>query len=158
MKKFFTAPLMVLFLWAFSVATANANTLIGTVVAVLDGDTVKVLDNQKIEYKIRLDQIDAPEKSQAFGQKSKQYLSSLIYGKTVVVNWKKTDRYGRILGVISYNKQNINLLMVQQGYAWAYIKYLQDNKYLEAQQLAQKQKKGLWVDPNTTPPWDWRRK
>lgn len=138
--------------------SAQAKTLVGNVVGILDGDTIEVLNNQQKSYRIRLNQIDAPEKKQPFGQKSKQYLSSLIYGKTVTIEWDKTDRYRRILGTIFYNKQNINIAMVRQGYAWAYTQYVTDNAYIVMQQQAQQRRLGLWIDKSPTPPWEWRRK
>ncbi len=67
----------------------------GRVIAVSDGDTITVLDEMdQGKFKIRLDKIDAPEKKQAFGSKSKQFLSSLIFGKQVSIRYRAVDRYG----------------------------------------------------------------
>lgn len=135
-----------------------AETLNGYVVGVSDGDTVKVLDASKTQHRIRLLGIDAPESKQAFGQKSKQYLSSLIFNKNVSITYKEKDQYGRILGTIFYENENINLKMVQAGLAWHYVYFAKDNKELaEAEAAARKEKLGLWVDPNPMPPWDFRR-
>ena len=81
-------------------AINHAATITGEVVAVADGDTIIVLDADKVQNKIRLGGIDAPEKTQPFGQASKQSLSDLVYGKTVVINTDKTDRYGREVGKV----------------------------------------------------------
>ncbi len=135
-----------------------ADTLNGYVVGVSDGDTVKVLDAGKKQHRIRLLGIDAPESNQAFGQKSKQYLSSLIFNKNVSITYKEKDQYGRILGTIFYENENINLKMVQAGLAWHYVYFAKDNKELaEAEAAARKEKLGLWGDPNPMPPWDFRR-
>ena len=135
-----------------------AETLNGYVVGVSDGDTVKVLDAGKKQHRIRLLGIDAPESNQAFGQKSKQYLSSLIFNKNVSITYKEKDQYGRILGTIFYENENINLKMVQAGLAWHYVYFAKDNKELaEAEAAARKEKLGLWGDPNPMPPWDFRR-
>lgn len=135
-----------------------ADTLNGYVVGVSDGDTVKVLDAGKKQHRIRLLGIDAPESNQAFGQKSKQYLSSLIFNKNVSITYKEKDQYGRILGTIFYENENINLKMVQAGLAWHYVYFAKDNKELaEAEAAARKEKLGLWADPNPMPPWDFRR-
>ena len=135
-----------------------ADTLNGYVVGVSDGDTVKVLDAGKKQHRIRLLGIDAPESNQAFGQKSKQYLSSLIFNKNVSIAYKEKDQYGRILGTIFYENENINLKMVQAGLAWHYVYFAKDNKELaEAEAAARKEKLGLWADPNPMPPWDFRR-
>ena len=67
----------------------------GRVIAVSDGDTITVLDEMdQGKFKIRLDKIDAPEKKQAFGSKSKQFLSSLIFGKQVSIRYRAVDHYG----------------------------------------------------------------
>ena len=135
-----------------------ADTLNGYVVGVSDGDTVKVLDAGKKQHRIRLLGIDAPESNQAFGQKSKQYLSSLIFNKNVSITYKEKDQYGRILGTIFYENENINLKMVKAGLAWHYVYFAKDNKELaEAEAAARKEKLGLWKDPNPMPPWDFRR-
>ena len=69
-------------------------------VGVADGDTLTFLDNNKGLTKIRLHQIDAPEKKQDFGQRSKQSLSDLIYGKQVRVEMFETDKYLRKVGKV----------------------------------------------------------
>ena len=79
---------------------AQAETLTGRVVRVTDGDTIVVLDASKVQHKIRLTGIDAPERGQAFGTKSKEHLSDLVAGKSVVVDYSKYDRYQRILGKV----------------------------------------------------------
>ena len=79
--------------------SANAETITGRVVAVADGDTVTVLEGSKRQHKIRLAAIDAPEKAQPFGNRSKQHLSYLVYDKPVSIEWTKHDRYGRIASI-----------------------------------------------------------
>ena len=98
----------------------SSHTIRGKVVKVQDGDTVTIVDSTNTQYKIRLDEIDAPESGQAFGSKSKQFLSDMIFGKTVIVEYSKTDRYKRILGTIYHNDMNVNEKMVGSGYAWKY--------------------------------------
>lgn len=135
-----------------------AQTVIVQVVGVLDGDTVLVLDERKTaQFKVRLDQIDAPEKAQPYGQVAKLFLSDLIYKKRISLLRKGQDRYGRTIGEISLNGENINLRMVREGYAWAYRQYVTNSAYIKAEQSAIGQKKGLWQDAHPTPPWLWRR-
>ena len=88
-----------LFALLFGLA-CHADTITGRVVGVADGDTVTVLDAAKVQHKIRLAGIDAPEKAQAFGNRSKQNLSDLVFNKEVRVDWDKRDRYGRIVGKV----------------------------------------------------------
>jgi len=133
------------------------------VVKVTDGDTVHVLDQTKTKHKIRLGGIDAPEKKQAFGQKSKQNLSGLIAGKNVEVEYSKRDRYGRIIGKLVHQGQDVNLLQIKHGYAWHYKYYQKDQSkldrvlYSSAEIEAKAETIGLWAAP-ATPPWEFRRK
>jgi endonuclease YncB( thermonuclease family) len=105
------------------VRNTAAGTLQGQVVSVSDGDTATVLDANKRPNKIRLAGIDAPEKAQAYGQKAKDSLSELVYGKTVDVEWTKLDRYNRIVGKITLNDVDINLEQIKRGMAWHYKHY-----------------------------------
>ena len=84
---------------------------------VTDGDTIVLLDSTKVQHKIRLTGIDAPERGQAFGTKSKEHLSDLVAGKSVVVDYSKYDRYQRILGKVLLNGEDVNLEQVEAGLA-----------------------------------------
>ena len=130
---------------------------------VTDGDTIVVLDADKVQHKIRLQGIDAPERRQAFGTKSKEHLSDLVAGKTVEVDYSKYDRYGRVLGIVLVNGEDANLEQVEAGMAWHYKKYQREQspsdrvKYSDAELEARRHKVGLWRDPNPMPPWDYRQ-
>lgn len=131
-------------------------TFTAKVVRVVDGDTIVVLDENKTEIKIRLDGIDAPEKMQDFSAKSKEYLSSLIFGKTITVKTRRTDRYGRILGQIFVDDKDINYEMVKSGMAWHYRFFNRDRWLADAQVDAEFTKIGLWSMDNPIPPWEYR--
>lgn len=89
--------IITLFLFSlFSTATL-AETIVGRVIGVADGDTITVLDTTNTQFKIRLSGIDAPEKKQAFGNVSKKSLSDLVYDKEVHVEWHKQDRLAALL-------------------------------------------------------------
>ncbi|MDO8926470.1 MAG: thermonuclease family protein [Sideroxyarcus sp.] len=153
-------PLLAALLFA---APSGADTLQGRVVAVTDGDTVKVLDASNTQWKIRLMGIDAPEKKQAFGARSKANLSDLVFGKTVTVEYSKTDRYGRTVGKILVNGVDANLEQVKAGMAWHYKKYAKEQPfadretYAEAEERSRAAQRGLWHDAESVPPWDWRK-
>ena len=132
--------------------------LIGKVVKVSDGDTVTILTSDKTQHKIRLNDIDAPEKKQAFGNKSKDNLAKYIAGKTVTVEYQKKDKYKRVLGTIYYNNTDINLQQVKDGYAWVYKKYSNNQTYYKAEKLARDKRVGLWIDKNPLEPWEFRKK
>ena len=130
----------------------------GKVVAVLDGDTIEVLHNGKAE-RIRLNGIDCPEKKQAFGQKAKQFTSSLVFGKTVVVVPSQKDRYKRTVGdVFLPDGVNLSYELVKNGLAWWYRKYSDDVILAVLELEAQSERRGLWTDPSPIPPWEWRRR
>ena len=131
--------------------------LIGKVVKVSDGDTITILTSDKTQYKIRLNDIDAPEKKQAFGNKSKDNLDKYIAGKTVTVQYKEKDKYKRILGTIYYQNKDINLQQIKDGYAWVYKKYSKNQEYYKAEKLARDKKIGLWSDKKPLEPWEFRK-
>ncbi len=146
---------LLLFLCLFSLA-AQAHSLHGEVVGVSDGDTLKLLVGRQ-EYKIRLGQIDSPESDQAWGSRAKQSLSQLAYGRTATVEVEDQDRYGRIVGAVWVDGQNVNLEQVRRGMAWVYRQYARDRSYFAAEDEARAERRGLWGDANPTPPWQWRR-
>lgn len=125
------------------------------VVKISDGDTITILQNKE-QTKVRLYGIDAPEKKQDYGQRSKQFLASLIAGQVVEVEPKGKDRYKRTLGIIHHKGQDINAQMVLNGYAWAYVKY--SRIYADQETSAREKKRGLWQSSNPTPPWVWRKR
>ena len=157
--------LLLSFLLIFSVCTASASKIIqGKVVSVADGDTITVLDAEKTQHKIRLQGIDAPEKAQAFGAKSKQALYEMVHGKTVQVSFEKSDKYGRILGKVLLDGQDICHQQIKAGLAWHYKKYqnqqpLADRDAYSASETAAKNEKlGLWSDLRPVAPWDFRKR
>jgi endonuclease YncB( thermonuclease family) len=141
----------------------HAGNLSGEVVGVTDGDTVTVLDREKRQIKVRLVGIDAPEKRQPFGQKSKASLSELTYRRMVIVITDKTDRYGRTVGKVVADGQDVNLEQVRRGMAWHYKAYSREQSaidrvtYAAAEDTARSVKRGLWSMPGAQPPWEFRR-
>ena len=130
----------------------------GKVIRVLDGDTIEVLQDKK-PVRIRLANIDAPEKKQAFGRWSANQLKALLAAQPVTVTYTQTDRYGRIIGhVFTTNGTDASRFMVQSGAAWVYERYNADESLPALQREAQEQKRGLWADANPVPPWEWRYK
>lgn len=129
----------------------------GKVVGVHDGDTISVMHDGKAE-KIRLMEIDAPELSQAFGQQSKQQLSTLCFGQSAMVDDHGHDRYGRLLARVTCNGIDANTEQVKRGMAWFFTKYGTDAAIKATQTQAQQQKIGLWSMSTAVPPWDYRHK
>jgi endonuclease YncB( thermonuclease family) len=149
-------------LWGLCIQS-HADTLTGRVVRVTDGDTIVVLDADETQHKIRLTGIDAPERGQAYGTKSKEHLSESVAGEVVVVEYDKYDRYGRVLGKVLLDGEDVNLEQIWAGLAWHYKKYQGEQTvtdgvaYSDAEMEARRRKLGLWSDPAAMPPWDYRK-
>jgi endonuclease YncB( thermonuclease family) len=134
-------------------------TITGKVISVADGDTITILTQQHEQIKIRLSAVDTPEKGQAFGQKSKDFTSSMVAGKNVSIKSETIDKYGRSVAMVFVNGSNVNEQIVKQGYGWVYRKYCKGafcNDWLELEKQARNSQIGLWADKNPTPPWEWR--
>ena len=130
--------------------------LIGHVVKVSDGDTITVLDSSKTQHKIRLQGIDAPEKSQAYGDAAQRYLAGLVAGQEVRVAWNKRDKYNRILGTVYIKRAEVNLAMLRAGYAWHYKKFDSTPAYAQAESEARAARRGLWAGLDPIPPEQFR--
>ena len=132
----------------------------GKCVAVTDGDTIKVMHEGKAE-RIRLYGIDCPERKQAYGQKAKKFTSDMVFGKTVEVLQVDTDRYGRTIAWVyigGKGGRNLNQDLVGVGLAWHYVRYALDNPELKRLQAdARENKRGLWKNPRSIPPWEYRK-
>jgi len=132
-------------------------------IKVSDGDTMNV---QKVEngkfvgevIKIRMFGIDAPEKSQDYGNESKQALEKLVSGKMLEIEEKNRDRYGRTVAVVYANGKNVNEEMVKAGNAWWYQEYDKNDTRMQAyQENAKKNKLGLFGKRGYVEPWNYRR-
>jgi endonuclease YncB( thermonuclease family) len=145
------------------VSSAWSETVHGKVAAIADGDTITVLDAQRVQHKIRLAGIDAPEKKQAFGQRAKEHISALVFSRHVDVEAEKKDRYGRTVGKVMVDGQDVNLVMVAAGFAWHYKQYEREQSasdrllYSRAEEDARQARRGLWRDTDPMAPWDWRK-
>lgn len=126
------------------------------VVGVSDGDTLTCLKNKK-QIKVRLDQIDAPEKNQDYGNVSKKTLSDLVHGQVVGLKTKEKDKYGRTVAEVYLGQKNINKSMVRTGMAWAYREYMSDQEYITLENQARTQSLGIWSQPNPIYPSQFRQ-
>lgn len=138
---------------------AHADLLTCRVVALSDGDTFTCLGAGKIPHKIRLANIDTPEKDQPYGAKSKQVLSSLIFAKQVEIETQDIDRYGRTIGLVTAAGLNVNRVMVERGAAWVYSQYNRDPFLPSIERQAQAVARGVWGLPQAQiiAPWEWRK-
>ena len=147
------APILALFL---PILVAASSIHEGKVVRIVDGDTLVLLVDEK-QHKIRLSDIDTPERKQPFGTRAKQALSELAFGKQTRVVEVTVDRYKRIVGRVYVGDTDVNRELVAQGFAWVYRRYSDDAELLRLEVEAKQKRLGLWANPNPIPPWEWRR-
>ncbi len=129
----------------------------GKVIKIVDGDTFDMLTEEKSTLRIRMNGIDCPERRQAFYQNAKNALAGYIFNKEVKLFITGRDRNKRIIATVYCNGTNINLAMIQNGYAWHYKKYSADSVYAGAEQQARRLRKGLWRVDHPIAPWDFRK-
>ena len=128
----------------------------GKVVGIADGDTIKVLKDGK-QVKIRLASIDCPEKGQPYSQAARKFTAKLVAEKIVKVWPTDTDRYGRTVAFVFVADKNLNKELLSAGLAWHYKRYSRDPELAKLEFKARSEKRGLWIEPNSIPPWEWRR-
>jgi endonuclease YncB( thermonuclease family) len=142
------------------------------VVGVSDGDTLTILvvgqppaqGDRPVRQQItvRVSGIDAPEKAQPFGERSKQALSQCAFGKQALIDVIKRDRFGRSVAKLTVDGTDCGLRQIQDGLAWHFRKYMSDQpppdrvSYAAAQDKAREERLGLWADPSPVPPWEFR--
>lgn len=141
---------------------AQGAELVGKVIAIADGDTITVLDADRRQHKVRLQAIDAPEKGQEHWRASKQQLAGRVFSQQVTVEYSKADRYGRIVGRVLRDGEDINLELLRGGAAWFYRRYAKElpagiqSDYANAEGVAKNERRGLWDSASQVPPWEWR--
>jgi|SRR5688572_23628137 endonuclease YncB( thermonuclease family) len=138
---------------------AWAETIVGKVVKVSDGDTLTLLVERE-QIKVRLIEIDAPESKQAFGERSRKSLGEMCAGQQATVRYSaraKYDKYGRMLGRVQCQGLDANAEQVRRGMAWVYDRHVTDRSLYALQNDARAAHVGLWADKHPTAPWDWRK-
>lgn len=138
---------------------ASAQTIEGVVVGITDGDTFTLSTLEKSQIAIRLAEIDAPERGQPYGSRSKQALSDLIFGKAVKVRVQTKDRYGRTVGRPYVDELDVCEEMIRLGAAWVYRDYVIDHSLFDIEEEGRRAKRGVWglSESQQVPPWNWRR-
>ena len=126
------------------------------VIAVLDGDTVLIKRASGL-VKIRMAEIDAPEKAQVFGETSKRSLSDMVLGKQVHVASQAMDQYGRMVAHLSVDGLDVNAEQIRRGMAWEYSHFHSNKALIALQHEAMQAPRGLWALSTPTPPWEWRK-
>ncbi|WP_243471552.1 thermonuclease family protein [Winogradskyella sp. MH6] len=132
------------------------NYVAGKVVAITDGDTFKLLTQDSTLIRVRVANIDCPERKQPFSKRAKQFTSDAIFEKQVELKVIKKDRYGRSIAYVYYGGKNLSEELLKAGLAWHFVKYSDDETLQPLEDKAKKDKIGLWVDPKAIAPWEWR--
>ena len=155
--RFFLAQIaffMLVFL--SSTALAAPTSFIAEVVAVLAGDTLKVLKSRQVMV-VRLQGIDAPEKTQRYGQQAKDFTEGVAFGEKVVVNVKGIDRDENIVAeVVMEDGRSLNREVVKAGFAWWHREHSEDLSLWRLEDKAREAKLGLWLGEDPVPPWEFR--
>lgn len=157
-----------------STSRAQIRTITGTVTKIIDGDSIQITTQEQTKLKVRLYGIDAPETDridhrtgqvnkpgQPYGEKSWQALESKIMGKQVRMVVLDIDKYKRLVGMVWLDDRNIDLEMVREGYAEAFIEYLKPpyrSQFLEAEKEARSHKRGIWSLLDYERPRDFRKR
>lgn len=149
--KLFLLPLLLLF-------PLLSGTFYAKVVGVHDGDSITVLTASNQQIKVRLEGVDCPELKQDYGQKAKQYTSSLCFQKQVRIETTGKDRYGRTLSFVYVGNTCINKELLKAGMAWHFKKYNNNSELARIENVARSKKIGLWSRHSPKPPWDFRKK
>jgi micrococcal nuclease len=141
---------------ALVTAAAPQTRFTGRVIGVTDGDTISVLTGGRA-VKVRLEGIDCPELEQPYGRVAKQFTSDRAFGRLVDVTGTTTDRYGRLIGRVVVNGEDLSLTLIAAGLAWHYTEYSSDRQLAAAEQAARRAHAGLWSQRDPVPPWVARR-
>ena len=139
--------------------------LYAQVVRVSDGDTI-IIQAGDIDFRVRLHGIDAPELRQPMGTEARLMLERLLgvgSGRipnppTVRLMVTDIDRFGRIIARVFIEEQEVNLSLLELGYAWHYLEFDQSPEYARAQETAQRDRRGVWAEDDPIAPWEWRRR
>jgi endonuclease YncB( thermonuclease family) len=148
---------LLLVLLGCAVAAAYAEQFTAKVIVVLDGDTVMVVRSGGPPARVRLAEIDAPEKAQPGGMAAKESLAELVLRKQVSVDTQATDTYGRLVAHLMVDGKSVNEEQVRRGMAWEYSHYHGNRTYIVLQSEAQQARRGLWAGAEVMEPAQWRK-
>ncbi len=145
-------------LFFISTICVLANTIEGKLINIDDGDSFTILDQNKVQYKIRLNAIDCPEKGQEFSKKAKDFTYQFCAGKTIVAELLDIDKYGRHIANITVNGKSLNEALLTNGLAWHYKKYNSEERLAVLENNARSKRINIWSLTNPMAPWIFRHR
>lgn len=157
MKKYFIFVAMFLGVLAAAYSIYSKSDADIVIKNISDGDTINI-EKDGLKFKIRLAEVDCPEKDQPYGIEAREFVKKFLDGKEITITPLKTDRYGRTLAYIRAGNNDLGEALIKNGYAWVYRQYSKDKRLIEFEDKAKKEKIGLWKDDNPIAPWLWRKK
>jgi endonuclease YncB( thermonuclease family) len=134
----------------------RVGTVQGRIVSLSDGDSVRILSPQNLQFHLRLTGIDAPERGQAFGQRAREALGQMVFEKDVRAELRSRDRFGRLRADLYVGDLHVNREMIRQGFAWHYTQFDSRQELADAETEARRARRGLWQDAAPIAPWDFR--
>ena len=157
MKFSLRSGLLAVAVCAFACGHARANSFVGKVIEINDGDEITIF-NMNRPVRIRLIGMDAPERNQPFGDIARQHLSDLVYNKQVLVEYSGIGEHSSLIGRVLLNDLDISAQMIRDGAAWfdsrATLSDSQREIYFQSEQAARKEHRGLWQSEGAIPPWE----
>lgn len=132
--------------------------LTGRVVSTADGDSFTLRTADGTRHRVRLFGIDAPERGQPYSNKARQALEAKTWEREIVVVEREKDGYGRVVANVFVEGRQINVELVEEGWAWHYKRHSSDGDLAAAEVAARRDRRGLWADEDAMPPWEWRRR
>ncbi len=138
--------------------TFRAGEFTGVVTRVTDGDTVWVaLPAGTQPVKVRLDGIDAPERCQAWGAEATAALSQRVLNRAVTARLRAIDEYGRHIGRIFDDTEDVGQRLVEDGHAWSYRHRGNRGPYITQERMAQSLNRGLHANREAMQPRAFRQ-
>jgi endonuclease YncB( thermonuclease family) len=138
---------------------ARAETIEGKVVSVQDGDSLTIAGKDAKRRRVRLAEVDAPERRQPFGTESRRSLAAICQGKPATVEVVATDTHKRAVGKAKCGDIDASAEQVRRGMAWVTARNTLPNSPLpEMEANARLRGLGLWAGDKPEPPWEWRKR
>lgn len=141
---------------ALALAAGPAAGFAGRVVHVVDGDTIHVATAGRAPLVVRLQGIDAPERCQSGGEAARSALAARLLQRRVELRVRAHDAYGRAIGRVWLDGEDVNAWLVAQGHAWSPGWHHRSGPYAREEQQARAARRGVFAEDHPIEPWRFR--